>query len=371
MRIVPVRLFRGLVAVVFSALVSACSGLSVGEGLNPSTARMEGEKPSEQVRVYLRVAQEALDTRDYTTAIRFYGTILDRTPGNLAAAKGIATAYARDGRTGQAVKAYETAIALAPDDRLVRENLAALLNSRIMSAAGKPQPRKVQLSMDLSPSGTFENTAAQKLPSAVPEALGAQTDARPAIAHTTIEAAQTALQSVAEAAIIEELGEIVPAAGNPFLLFYPPTPENLPIRSVSASARPVTAMSSPAPATPAPSPNAEIDRKLRAFIRTPPGKAPAKQVEGHYRVQLAAYRTARHADRGVAIFQGILGDAGPKLEILERQKPNADAQAINFRIRTAALGSRQIADRLCNALRAGGQECLVIRHKAIIWKTTA
>lgn len=385
MRIVPVRLFRGLVAVVFSALVSACSGLSVDEGLNPSTARMEGEKPSEQVRVYLRVAQEALETRDYTTAIRFYGTILDRTPGNLAAARGIATAYARDGRTGQAVKAYETAIALAPDDRLVRENLAALLNSRLMPAAGVPRPKKARLSMDLSYSGALEDevpaATAKNLPNAALNGPDGQIDARPAIAHTSIEAAQTALQSVAEAAIIEELGEIVPAAGNPFLLFYPPAPENLPIRTVSTSAPRVAVMSGPAPATPTYSTNADIDRQMRAFIKNRVNKAPASQVEGHYRVQLAAYRTARHADRGMAIFQQILGqpifgqpifgNARPRLEILERQKPSADAHAVNFRIRTAALDSRQIADTLCNALRASGQECLVIRHKAMIWQTTA
>jgi hypothetical protein len=386
MRIVPVRLFRGLTALVLSGLVSACSGLTVSEGLKPSTARMEGEQPSGQVGVYLRVAQEALDSRDYTTAIRFYGTILDRTPGNLAAAKGIATAYARDGRIGQAVKAYEVAIALAPDDQLVRENLASVLNSRLMPAAGVPKPKQILLSMDLSYSGTLEDVApaaaAKKLSKAAFNAPGAQINARPAATHTTIDAAQIALQLVAEAAIIEELGDIAPAAGNPFLLFYPPPPENLPIRTVSASNTDVGAMRE-APVM-SRTEIAKIDQNLRALSQKrantatvrPDPHPPNDAAEIQYRVQLAAYRTSRHADRGVIIFQRILGQKmlgieAPPLEILERRRPNRNARTINFRIRTAALGSRQVADTLCNSMRGLGHECLVIRHNAVTWQPIA
>jgi tetratricopeptide (TPR) repeat protein len=374
MRIGPVRLSRGLATLVLSGLVSACSGLSVSEGPNPSTSRMAAEKPSGQVGIYLRVAQEALYSRDYTTAIRFYETILERTPDNLAAARGIATAYTLDGKTAQAVKAYEAAIAMAPNDQLVRENLAALLNSRVIPAAGGAKPKKIRVFMDLTYSGTFEDEApsatAKKFSKALPDP-GSRVNTPRAVAHTTVEAAQLALQSVAEAAIIEELGEITPATGNPFLLFYPPTPENLPIRRVTASNTQVAVMSSPPAASPPYSSNAEIGQNLRDLIRNRVNKAPAVRDDGYYRVQLAAYRTSRHADRGVAIFQRILGNAAPQLEILERRRSSADAQTIDFRIRTAALGSRQIADTLCNAMRARGQECLVIRHKAIFWQNIA
>ncbi len=390
MHIVSVRLFRGLAALVLSALVSACSGLTVSEGLFSQTARVEGEKPSGQVGVYLQVAQEALEARDYATAIRFYETILDRTPGNLAAVKGVAVAYSRDGRIGQAVNAWRVAMALAPDDQLIQENLGNLLNAETLPAAGLPSPppiiepesEKIRLFMDLEYSGRLpeKNSPATNLA------------ARPVI-HTTIDEARSALQSVADKAMEQELelaglGDIAPAAGNPFLLFNPATSADRPVRTASTAST-VPGIPDSAPARVDARPRAQIVKTVPdATLATPTAATPAvpersrKREEagatagmspesGQYRVQLAAYRSAGHARRGIAIFRRLMGQVGTQLEILERRHRGVGSTAVNFRIRTAALGGRQAAVLFCASVRALGQECLAIRHGTLSWQAIA
>jgi len=92
--------------------------------------------------------------------------------------------------------------------------------------------------------------------------------------------------------------------------------------------------------------------------------------DAFYRVQLAAYRTARTAVRGVKILKSILQDAAPTFEILVRQKRSADKRGIDYRIRTPRVPNRNAAGDLCTKVQAAGHpDCLVILHNPRVWAT--
>jgi Flp pilus assembly protein TadD/cell division protein FtsN len=98
---------------------------------------------------------------------------------------------------------------------------------------------------------------------------------------------------------------------------------------------------------------------------------PAKTTvfgSGIYRVQLAAYRTARAAARGVKILHSILKENTPDLNILVRQIRRTEKRAIDYRIRTSQIPNRDAAGRLCTEIKtAGFPDCLVIQHNPRVW----
>ncbi len=91
---------------------------------------------------------------------------------------------------------------------------------------------------------------------------------------------------------------------------------------------------------------------------------------GEYRVQLAAYRLARHLERGMEVLRKAAGDLLPPLESLTRDGAGKQS-SIPFRLRSAPLESRAVATALCAALQDRGVECLVIRHGASHWRPLA
>jgi len=95
-----------------------------------------------------------------------------------------------------------------------------------------------------------------------------------------------------------------------------------------------------------------------------------KPDAGEYRVQLAAYRLARHLERGMEVLRKAAGDLVPRLEGLTRAAAGKQP-SIPFRLRSAPLESRAAALALCAALRDRGVECLVIRHGVNHWRSLA
>ena len=345
MHIVPVRFLRGLAALVLAGLVSACSGIAGGEGPFSSTARMEGEKPSGQVGTYLRIAQEARESGDYRTARRFYETVLYVAPDTAAATRGLSELKAEQERLTAGMARAEAQIAST-----------RLSNKETPAAEGMDGIAK-QLADSVFPAAGDQAAAIAPLPAPVAET------------HISLENARISLQRDGEAALTHELAAIVPSAGEGFsassaLALEPPV-------GIAADILP------------------RISREHRAFLTErakiagislaarphfagrSAGKVPDRSSPGGiYRVQLAAYRSSRHAVRGVEIFLRLLGSMAVPLEVLEKQSKSAGG-TINFRIRTAGLASRNEAETLCGLLRAKGQDCLVIRHRAAVWRTIA
>ncbi len=99
-------------------------------------------------------------------------------------------------------------------------------------------------------------------------------------------------------------------------------------------------------------------------------KAPDLPDSSEYRIQLAAYRLARHLDRGIVVLKKAVGDLLPPLESLTRAEA-ADYTSIPFRLRSAPLENREAANELCRKLKENGVECLVIRHGAQFWRPLA
>lgn len=346
MHIVPVRFLRGLAALVLAGLVSACSGITGGEGPFSSTARMEGGQPSGQVGTYLRIAQEARDSGDITTARRF----------------------------------YETVLYVAPDTTAAIQGLVALGADRDRMTVGRPVPRIHIASNSLSNTETLaaegmDGIAKHLADSVFPAAGDQAAETIPVVVaetHTSVEDAQKALQSAGEAALTQELAAIVPAAGG-----------DIGITSPSSG------MESEMPAGAAGDILPRITREHRAFLNERAKHAGIRLAArptdaagsvgkirdpssfgGLYRVQLAAYRSSRHAARGMDIFRRILGSMAVPLQVLERQSRNTSGK-INFRIRTVGLASRNEAEELCRLVRTKGQDCLVIEHRAAAWRPIA
>ena len=346
MHIVPVRFLRGLAALVLAGLVSACSGIAGGEGPFSSTARMEGEQPSGQVGTYLRIAQEARDSGDYKTAIRFYETVLYVAPDTAAAAQGLAALQGQPD--------------LMIAGRLNTENRTAfntLPNKETPAAEG----------MD----GIAKHLADPVFPAAGDQA--AAIDPFPvAETHTSLENARKALQRANEAALTKELAAIVPAVGEEMAFSS--------LSSAMGAEMPVETTGDVLPRVSREHRAFLNDRTKRAGIRlaahpTDTDRSGAKVREqsgprGVYRVQLAAYRSSRHAARGMDIFRRVLGSMAVPLQVLERQSQSS-SRGVNFRIRTAGLSSRNEAETLCRLVRAKGQDCLVIRHRAAAWRPIA
>jgi hypothetical protein len=90
---------------------------------------------------------------------------------------------------------------------------------------------------------------------------------------------------------------------------------------------------------------------------------------GGWRVQLAAYRSLAHAERGHTILMRKVGDLLPGLEGLRvAGSDRAGTPENDFRLRTPAMSDRAAASTLCNALQGRGISCLVIRHADGIWR---
>lgn len=96
--------------------------------------------PAEPVEVVVRRAQDAFAGGDYTTAIEAYSSALEITPWNDRLRSGLVAAYAARGREAweegdfsgleRAEADLRTAVELAPDDRVLRRNLALILVDR-------------------------------------------------------------------------------------------------------------------------------------------------------------------------------------------------------------------------------------------------
>jgi hypothetical protein len=121
---------------------------------------------------------------------------------------------------------------------------------------------------------------------------------------------------------------------------------------------------------------------IRHFVAKLPGNKSVMAIEtpaaepkavnstdvGEYRIQLAAYRLARHLDRGMKVLRKAAGGLLPPLESLTRAEAE-DQPAIPYRLRSAPMKSRAAAASLCAALKNRGVECLVIRHSAGYWRS--
>ena len=103
-----------------------------------------------------------------------------------------------------------------------------------------------------------------------------------------------------------------------------------------------------------------------------PGRPTAAKTVGIgdtiYRIQLAAYRTSKTALRGIKILKSILQEGTPDLDVLVRRPRREEERAIDYRIRTPQMASREEAGMLCAQIReAGHPDCLVILHNPRIW----
>lgn len=161
----------------------------------------------------------------------------------------------------------------------------------------------------------------------------------------------------------------VPAPVTPAVV---PPPPPAPAAAAGSVPAPVTpAIVPPPPPAPeksvamvGPAGSAAVSSPDMPSASTATGKSPET---GAYRVQLAAYRLARHLKRGIAVLSKEAGDLLPPLEGLARA-PDVSKTAIPFRLRSAPLESRAAAQDLCRKLSEKGIECLVIRHGARYWQ---
>lgn len=91
---------------------------------------------------------------------------------------------------------------------------------------------------------------------------------------------------------------------------------------------------------------------------------------GPYRIQLASYRTSKHAARGQDVLAAILQEDVEKLQLFVRKSRVDGATGFDFRIRTAPVETRDEGMKLCGMIKANGHDgCLVIKHNDGLWDT--
>lgn len=293
MHIASVRFLRGLAALVLAGLVSACSGITSGEGPFSSTARMDGGHPSGQVGTYLRIALEARESGDYRTARRFYETVLYVAPDSTAASQGLAALRAEQDR--------RTADISATENTIFSSNLS---NSETPAAEGM-DGIAIQLADSILPAAGDQVSVAPSEP--VVET------------HTSIENARENLQRASEVALTMELAAIMPSAGGALGL-------STSSRKMETE-RPVESAGDILPKLASEHRAFLNERTKRAGIRLAARPTDADRSAGNlgkqdspagvYRVQLAAYRSSRHATRGMDIFRRVLGSMAVPLQVLE------------------------------------------------------
>lgn len=90
---------------------------------------------------------------------------------------------------------------------------------------------------------------------------------------------------------------------------------------------------------------------------------------GPYRVQLASYRTSKHAARGQNVLAALLLEDAEKLQLFVRKTRADDSTGFDFRIRTGPIEKREDGLKLCGEIRTNGHDgCLVIRHSESMWE---
>ena len=106
----------------------------------------------------------------------------------------------------------------------------------------------------------------------------------------------------------------------------------------------------------------------------PPAEKSTKPDDAspQYRVQLAAYRTVRHATRGRDILTKLVGSRINGLEVLVKRSRSSGSRSIDVRVRSLPYESRAKAVQACADVRSAGQVgCLVYRHNERLWPPIA
>lgn len=90
---------------------------------------------------------------------------------------------------------------------------------------------------------------------------------------------------------------------------------------------------------------------------------------GPYRIQLASYRSSKHAARGQNVLAALLREDAEKMQLFVRKTHTDESTGFDFRIRTGTIEKREDGLKLCNDIKSSGHDgCLVIKHNDNLWE---
>lgn len=132
------RIVRGVIFCSVSIAIAACAGNDLADSeLVPKKPVVKSETGLPRIdAIRLRVARNALENKDYNTAIRFFESVRNSSPDHPAAILGMARAQMAAGRSEQAILAYRDVLELDSDHEEALDGIgrALVLNGNYPAA---------------------------------------------------------------------------------------------------------------------------------------------------------------------------------------------------------------------------------------------